>query len=316
MRSITTSMRWLSASALLTLTSAAQADDQERAEAAVRELASQLRTALVAHMQADGPVATIAFCHDQAPAVAAEVSQRLGVRIGRTSLRTRNAANAPTPWQRAVLSDFAAQAQAGTAVTSLRYVTTTDLPAGVALRYMQGIATDEPCLVCHGPSIAEPIAQAISARYPGDQATAFRQNELRGAFWVEVPATPAAAAADPRSAVRMSAAQRADLKAQMRAHLESLQATLAALAANDWPAVAAAAGALSPGRGQGQGASHSFRSALPEAWFSFARPMHQQFAAIASEAAGQQRGDVVLKAVADATAQCTGCHASFQIVVE
>jgi hypothetical protein len=311
-------MRWLSASALLTLTSVAQADDQERAEAAVRELASQLRTALVAQMQADGPVATIAFCHDQAPAVAAEVSQRLGVRIGRTSLRTRNASNAPAPWQRAVLSDFAAQAQAGTSVTSLRYATTTDLPAGVALRYMQGIATDAPCLVCHGPSIAEPIAQAINTRYPDDQATAFGTNDLRGAFWVEVPAKAPTAAdtTDPRSAVRMSAAQRADLKAQMRAHLESLQATLAALAANDWPAVAAAASTLSPSGGHGQGQMHSFRNALPEAWFSYARPMHQQFAAIAAEAAGQRRGDVALKAVAEATAQCTGCHASFQILAE
>lgn len=306
--------------ASLLLSSAAHADDAVRAQAAVADLGSQLRSALMARVKAEGPVAAIDFCHDQAPLIAAEVAKKHGLSIGRTSVRTRSPGNAPADWQGVVLADFETQAQVGSAPQSLRFSSSEGLPEGVALRYMQGIATEAPCLACHGQTLAEPVAQAIKAHYPGDAATGFREGQLRGAFWVEVPASGNAKAesADTRTAVPMSESQQAELRAQMRKHLESLQATLAALAASDWTAVATAANTLTPGqgRGMGQGPMHSFRSALPPDWFTFARPMHQQFAAIAAEATGERRSDVALAALAQAAAQCTGCHASFRVVAQ
>ncbi len=313
--------------ALLIAGSAAHADDRARAEGAAKDLGQQLRTALVARMEASGPVAAIDFCRDEAPTIAAAVGEKHGVRVGRTSLRTRSPANAPTPWQQAVLDDFAAQAQAGTAPPQLRYASSEQLPAGVALRYMQGIGTEGPCLVCHGETLAEPVAQAIKAGYPDDAATGFREGQLRGAFWVEVPVAPAG---DTRAAISLADAQREELRAQMRAHLESVQTILAALAASDWDAVGAAAANFSPGpgrgmgpgpgrgqgqgQGQGQGPMHSFRSALPDGWFTFARPMHLAMRAIADEATNEQRSAEVIAELARATAQCTACHASFRIV--
>jgi hypothetical protein len=311
--------------ALLIAGSAAHADDRARAEGAAKDLGMQLRTALVARMEAEGPVAAIDFCHDQAPIIAADVAQKHDVRIGRTGLRTRSPANAPAPWQQAVLDDFAAQAQTGTPPPQLRYASSEQLPAGVALRYMQGIGTEAPCLVCHGETLAEPVAQAIKARYPADTATGFREGQLRGAFWVEVPVTTAG---ENRATISMTDDQREELRAQMRAHLESVQAILAALAASDWDAVGRAAGSFGPGpgrgmgqgpgrgQGQGQGAGpmHSFRSALPDGWFTYARPMHQAMRAIADEAASGQRSGEVIAELARATAQCTACHASFRIV--
>jgi cytochrome c556 len=312
--------------ALLAATSSGHANDRTRAEGAAKDLGLQLRTALVARMEAEGPVAAIDFCHDQAPIIAAGVAQKHGVRIGRTGVRTRSPANAPTPWQQAVLDDFAAQAQAGTPPPQLRYASSEQLPEGIALRYMQGIGTEAPCLVCHGETLAEPVAQAIKASYPADTATGFREGQLRGAFWVEVPA---ASGGDARAAISMTDAQREELRAQMRAHLESVQAILAALANSDWDAVGSAAASFGPGagpgrgmgpgpgpgqgRGQGQGPMHSFRSALPDGWFTFARPMHQAMRAIADEAASGQRSAEVIAELARATAQCTACHASFRI---
>jgi cytochrome c556 len=257
-------------------------------------------------------------------------------------LRTRSPANAPTPWQQVVLDDFAAQAQAGTAPPQLRYASSEQLPAGVALRYMQGIGTEAPCLICHGETLAEPVAQAIKARYPDDAATGFREGQLRGAFWVEVPVAPAG---DTRAVISMTDAQRDELRAQMRAHLESVQAILAALADSDWDAVGSAAASFGPGpgrgmgqgagrgqgrgpgqgqgrgegqgqgrgQGQGHGPMHSFRSALPDGWFTFARPMHQAMRAIADEATSGQRSGEVIAELGRATAQCTACHASFRI---
>lgn len=318
----------LAALALLFAGSSAHADDRARAEGAAKDLGQQLRAALVAKMEAAGPVAAIDFCRDEAPTIAAAVGEKHGVRLGRTSSRTRSPANAPTPWQQAVLNDFAAQAQAGTPPPQLRYASSEQLPAGVALRYMQGIGTEAPCLICHGEAVAEPVALAIKTRYPGDAATGFREGQLRGAFWVEVPVAPAG---DTRAVISMTDAQREELRAQMRAHLESVQAILAALAASDWDAVGTAAASFGPGpgagpgpgrgmgpgpgrgQGQGHGPMHSFRSALPDGWFTFARPMHQAMRAIADEAATEQRSAEVIAQLAQATAQCTACHTSFRI---
>ncbi len=307
----------LLAAALWVAASAAHADDRARAEAAAKDLGQQLRAALVAKLEADGPVGAIDFCHDQAPTIAAGVAQKHAVRIGRTSKRTRSPVNAPAPWQQAVLQDFAAQAKAGTPPSQLRYASAEQSSAGVALRYMQGIGTEAPCLVCHGQTIAEPVARAIKDRYPDDTATGFVEGQLRGAFWVEVPS---ASAGDSRAAINMSEAQRQDLRTQMRAHLEAVQAILAALADSNWDAIGTAAASFGPGPGRGmgqgqghQGPMHSFRSALPDGWFNYARPMHQAMRAIADEATSEKRSSEVIAELARATAQCTACHASFRI---
>ena len=46
------------------------------------------------------------------------------------------------------------------------------------------------CLGCHGPreSILPTVREALEAAYPDDKATGFKAGELRGWFWVEVPA--------------------------------------------------------------------------------------------------------------------------------
>lgn len=160
-----------------------------RAQAAVADLGQSLRGALKARLEHGGSVDAVGFCHEQAPAIAAAVSARHGIRVGRTALRHRSPGNAPNDWQRVVLQDFAAQAAAGVPPATLRASLRAGLPDGVALRYAQGIATEPVCLACHGSAVAAPVAAAIAARYPRDTATGFAEGVLRGMFWAELDAT-------------------------------------------------------------------------------------------------------------------------------
>ena len=45
------------------------------------------------------------------------------------------------------------------------------------------------CLACHGsPDTINPVVKAaLAAKYPKDQATGFKEGDLCGWFWVEVP---------------------------------------------------------------------------------------------------------------------------------
>lgn len=152
-----------------------------RAQSAMGDLGQRLKAALSAKMQSEGAVAAVDFCHVEAPLIAARVAAEHGVSVGRTALRHRSPANAPSDWQAAVLADFAAQddvpppqrlyAQRGTG----------------QLRVARGIAVKAPCLACHGSDIAEPVRAAIAERYPDDAATGFAEGDLRGMFWAEVP---------------------------------------------------------------------------------------------------------------------------------
>ncbi|WP_454831455.1 Tll0287-like domain-containing protein [Pseudoxanthomonas wuyuanensis] len=155
----------------------------QRAEAAAADLGKALRLALQARMAEGGPVAAVDFCQAQAPAITASVARQHGVAMGRTSLRWRNPGNRPSPWQQAALDEFAARAQAGEAPEQLRY----QRRQGGQLHYARGIRTEAACLLCHGSTVAEPIAAAIAAHYPQDAATGFAEGDLRGMLWVEIP---------------------------------------------------------------------------------------------------------------------------------
>jgi hypothetical protein len=58
-----------------------------------------------------------------------------------------------------------------------------DLPGG-RTGYVEPIVTQPQCLICHGSELAPPVAVALEAHYPEDQATGFAVGDLRGVFWV------------------------------------------------------------------------------------------------------------------------------------
>jgi hypothetical protein len=95
----------------------------------------------------------------------------------------RNPANAPSAAERTVLEEFERRRAAGEPIGALEHFE----PAsdGSGARFMKAIPTEAPCLVCHGESLAEPVRQAVTERYPSDAAQGFRAGDIRGAFVVE-----------------------------------------------------------------------------------------------------------------------------------
>ena len=156
---------------------------QAKAATAAAALGTRLKTRLIETMQSEGPVAAIEVCNVEAPQIASAVSSESGLDVGRTSLQVRNPANAPDPRERDVLERWAAAVAAGTPPAELPVHT----EAGEDFLWMKPIVVEGPCLACHGTTIPQPVAEAIAARYPADQATGYAIGDLRGAFVVRAP---------------------------------------------------------------------------------------------------------------------------------
>lgn len=147
---------------------------------------AELRGALQAAMAEGGPLAAIQVCTEQAPGIAAAASETSGATVGRTAMRVRNPANRPDAHESAVLAEFAAALPGANPESPPQE--RLDTLADGRVRYMSAIVMQPPCLACHGETLAEPVAAAIDARYPEDEARGFQLGELRGAFTITWPA--------------------------------------------------------------------------------------------------------------------------------
>jgi hypothetical protein len=150
-----------------------------------QQFGTELKSALERAIAQGGPASAIEVCGNEAPRIAARLSQEHGVRVSRTALKVRNPANAPQPWQRAGLGKFQTQLASGAKTETLELLEAQ--PDGGA-RYLKAIVTAPLCTVCHGESIAPDVQRALRDRYPRDQATGFKVGDLRGAFSIEWPA--------------------------------------------------------------------------------------------------------------------------------
>lgn len=147
-----------------------------KAMAAKEALFQRLSQRLMEVMGAEGPVAAIQVCSQEATEISKQVGEKQGVRIGRTALKLRNSQNQPPEWAKALMSEDAINPQ---------FVTVDESTLGALLP----IKLQPQCMLCHGPEdeIQEPIKQQLTKLYPNDAATGFKTGDLRGWFWVEVP---------------------------------------------------------------------------------------------------------------------------------
>lgn len=127
---------------------------------------------------AEGPEQAVAACQLQAPAIAAAQSTG-GVRVGRTSHRLRNPANASPDWVRPILDAYLGQSGGWEPQT-------VSLPGGRE-GYVEPIVMKSLCTQCHGQNLDAAVAARISELYPNDRATGFEVGDLRGVFLVEYP---------------------------------------------------------------------------------------------------------------------------------
>lgn len=173
------SHRGLMVTALILATAAAHGQDGgiEQAQALLKPFKLGLQEALRTGLQ-DGPVAAIAACRIQAPAIAESLSKR-GIRLGRTSHRLRNPANIAPTWVAPTLDRYVQGAALDPELVKL--------DDGL-MGYIEPITLKPLCTTCHGEVLAAPVAQRIHELYPQDRATGFKPGDFRGVFWLEFPA--------------------------------------------------------------------------------------------------------------------------------
>ena len=154
---------------------------------AIQSFAGALQERLTSAMAAGGPAAAIEVCKIAAPEVAAAASHALGWRIGRTSLKLRNPANAPDAWELAVLRKFEARRAAGEDPARFDHAEFVAGDGKRTFRYMKAIGTQPVCTLCHGAHVAPEVAARLDALYPEDRARGFEVGDLRGAFSIVQP---------------------------------------------------------------------------------------------------------------------------------
>lgn len=153
-----------------------QKGQEAKGQAAKKALFSRLLGRLSEGL-AEGPGPAIHACNVAAPEIAAAVGTEKGMRIGRTSHRLRNPKNVAPAWAESYVRRETAE------------------PVWLAhrdgrLAGLLPISTMGMCLTCHGPwaGIPKPVRKALSELYPEDRATEFLPGDLRGWFWLEIPA--------------------------------------------------------------------------------------------------------------------------------
>ncbi len=149
----------------------------ETAQRVLQPFKRQLMTALQDGL-AKGPQAAIDACQLEAPRIATEIASD-SIRVGRTSHRLRNPANAPKPWMLPILQELR---DAAPGVHPHRTVRIDAEWIG----YAEGIYMKPLCLTCHGTDLPQSLSDRIHAAYPEDEATGFAAGEFRGIFWVEL----------------------------------------------------------------------------------------------------------------------------------
>lgn len=120
-------------------------------------------------------------CALQAPEIASNYSQQ-GWQVKRTSLKVRNPANAPTAEEMDVLEIFESGKAGGKAISDLTYYRVTETETQRVHHLMQAISTQPLCLGCHGAILASEVQSVLNDVYPDDQATGFKEGDIRGAF--------------------------------------------------------------------------------------------------------------------------------------
>lgn len=151
---------------------------KERIVAAKDALFGKLSGRLMEVLQTQGPAAAIMVCSQEAPQFAQQVGEDHQLSIGRTSEKLRNPKNVGPDWLKPVLltrpmePQFFQLAHGGTgAVFPIKLQAT--------------------CMLCHGPEemILDEVKAELAKYYPGDRAKGYQEGDLRGWFWIDMPAS-------------------------------------------------------------------------------------------------------------------------------
>lgn len=164
-------------------------DPKETAKQAVGDLMKTMMGVLMQTMSAEGPAEAIGVCADTAYIIKADIEERYGVKIKRTTLKPRNPNNAPNAYEKEVLEMYAEEIEAGTMEKDEIFYERVMEDGELTFKYFRPMSMMGACLTCHGDAEAVPedVAAKIAERYPEDQAMGYHEGEFRGAIVITVP---------------------------------------------------------------------------------------------------------------------------------
>ncbi len=179
----------------LPLTTSLASEDAKKyaaeSKAVVKEFFSQLKGELGKSLKANGPVETISVCSEKAPEIAKALSEKHGMKVARTSLKTRNSKNAPDLWEIKVLKQFEERRAAGENPAEMAHFEIVEENGKKNFRFMKAIGMPPldkmPCLKCHGENIDSKITAKLDTLYPDDKARGYKPGQIRGAFTLTKP---------------------------------------------------------------------------------------------------------------------------------
>jgi len=169
------------------VSSAQQEAMRSQAQAASKELMSTLQKQLKSAIQKEGVAEAVTTCSVIAPAIASQVGDAHGLQIRRVSTKNRNPQGKPDAFEAQHLDKWAVEdglssdkAENNEVYEVVRH------EDKLEFRYMKPIRIQQACLQCHGQSVAPQVQAAIQRQYPGDLATGYALNDLRGAVSVRI----------------------------------------------------------------------------------------------------------------------------------
>lgn len=170
---------------------AVPAETRAKADALAGTLLKELKGALEEEMAKGKPAETVEVCSVTAPAIAGRLSRESGWQVRRIGTRVRNPMlGMPDEWEQRALGELARRAAAGEKLDGMTHAEVVSEPSGKFVRYVRAIPLGAPCVACHGTTIAEPLRDALAAKYPHDRATGYAAGELRGAVSIKAPLAP------------------------------------------------------------------------------------------------------------------------------
>ncbi len=153
----------------------------QHADLIVAAIQNATSSELTRELTAGGPGDAIQVCHLSATTIIHRIGREEGIAAGRTSARLRVPSNAPRPWAAPVVRQYA-----DSKASSVEGVV---VDLGDRVGVMRPVAHRSVCSACHGveKELNPRVRAELRDRYPKDQAIGFRDGDLRGWIWVELP---------------------------------------------------------------------------------------------------------------------------------
>lgn len=150
-------------------------------EAIVKESFDSLQTNITRAIQETGIKGSLKYCNLNAYPIIYHLEKKKNVKIRRASQKFRNPANQPDSLENSIIELYADLLNKGEKTEPIIR------PVNKEIHYFKPIIVKDLCLNCHGKvgeEIAEENYKIISELYPLDNATGYKQGDLRGIWHI------------------------------------------------------------------------------------------------------------------------------------